>query len=259
MECTFKNARLNYSVCGTEGLALLLLHGFLENQSMWQPLMAALPAEQCVITMDLPGHGKSECLGYIHSMQDMAEAVKAVLYQEDIEEVQLVGHSMGGYVGLAFAKANQKQVKRIALLNSTPLADTEERKEIRLRATEAAQQAYPALVSMSVANLFAPKNHQKLKTQINTVKEEALKTPVQGYIAAQLGMMQREDHSDFWKTATQSRCLILGQEDSLIDWKAHRALFKAYAPVVAIDSGHMSLIEKEEETILQLLKFLKIE
>jgi pimeloyl-ACP methyl ester carboxylesterase len=76
-----------------------------------------------VITIDLLGHGETECLGYIHSMEDNADAVHAVLAELRIRKAILVGHSMGGYVALAFAELYPENVKAL-LLNSTARADS---------------------------------------------------------------------------------------------------------------------------------------
>jgi pimeloyl-ACP methyl ester carboxylesterase len=97
----FKNTSISYSDTG-KGTPIVLLHGFLENQSMWDNYIAILQ-EKRVITIDLLGHGETECLGYVHTMEDNADAVHSVLLELGIRKSILVGHSMGGYVALAFA------------------------------------------------------------------------------------------------------------------------------------------------------------
>jgi len=87
-----------------------------------------------VITIDLLGHGNSECLGYIHSMEDNADMIHEILSELRIRKAIFVGHSMGGYVALAFAELYPETVKGIVLLNSTSRADSEERKLNRDRA-----------------------------------------------------------------------------------------------------------------------------
>jgi pimeloyl-ACP methyl ester carboxylesterase len=70
-----------------------------------------------VITIDLLGHGETECLGYVHTMEDNADAVHSVL-SELAYVNQLVGHSMGGYVALAFAELYPEYVKGVVEFNS---------------------------------------------------------------------------------------------------------------------------------------------
>ena len=113
-----KNTKISYSDIG-KGTALVLLHGFLENSTMWDFYIEAFAKKHRVITIDLLGHGQTECLGYIHTMEDMADAVHAVLHELHIKKAFFTGHSMGGYVALAFAELYADIVKGIVLLNST--------------------------------------------------------------------------------------------------------------------------------------------
>ena len=98
----FKNTKISYTEQG-KGNAVILLHGFLENSTMWKYLVPVLTQKNRVICIDLLGHGQTDCLGYIHSMEDMADAVHHVISELKIRKAILVGHSMGGYVALAFA------------------------------------------------------------------------------------------------------------------------------------------------------------
>src|SRR3970282_1484694 len=99
----YKNTKISYSDTG-KGSAIVLLHGFLENQTMWQNLVPELRQKNRIITIDLLGHGESGCVGYVHSMEDNAEAIRSVLSELRIRKAIFVGHSMGGYVALAFAE-----------------------------------------------------------------------------------------------------------------------------------------------------------
>ena len=134
---------------------MVLLHGFLENKSMWNAFVPELAKKNRVITIDLLGHGETECLGYVHAMEDQADMVYALLLFLKIRKVVLVGHSMGGYIALAFAELFPDNVKGLFLLNSTSRADSEEKKINRDRAIVAVKQNYGAFVSMSIANLFS--------------------------------------------------------------------------------------------------------
>jgi len=97
----FKQGKIRYTDSG-KGRVVVFLHGFLESLEMWR-FYQNLPNYIRKICIDLPGHGKSDNFGYVHSMELMAEGVRAVLKNEGIRKVVVVGHSMGGYVGLAFA------------------------------------------------------------------------------------------------------------------------------------------------------------
>ena len=137
----YKNSRIAFSDVG-KGNAIVLLHGFLENSTMWSNISAELSTKNRVICIDLLGHGNSECIGYVHTMNDMALAVKEVLKLLRLRKYIIIGHSMGGYVSLAFAEKYPKHIKGLCLLNSTAQADTEERKELRSRACKIAKTNY---------------------------------------------------------------------------------------------------------------------
>ena len=133
MRLNFKGTDIFYEDAG-KGSAVVLLHGFLENVTIWNSLKEELLSRYRVITIDLLGHGKTGCLGYVHTMEMMAETVKAVLDELMVRRVSLIGHSMGGYVALAFAEAHPDDVKALVLVNSTTSADSEVKKKNRDRA-----------------------------------------------------------------------------------------------------------------------------
>ncbi|MGB0892059.1 MAG: alpha/beta fold hydrolase, partial [Flavobacteriaceae bacterium] len=134
----YKGANIFYTDQG-KGTAIVLLHGFLENSTMWNNFVANVSKNHRVICIDLLGHGKTECLGYVHTMEDMSDAVEAVLNHLKIRRSIFIGHSMGGYVALAFAEHFPDNVKGLCLLNSTTRTDSEERKKLRSRAILAAK------------------------------------------------------------------------------------------------------------------------
>ena len=105
----YKNAAIFYTDSG-KGPAVVLIHGFLENTTMWNVIAPELSKRNRVITIDLLGHGKSDCMGYTHSMELFAETINAVLKQLRIRKCTLIGHSLGGYVALAFAENNAKKI-----------------------------------------------------------------------------------------------------------------------------------------------------
>ncbi|HJY13326.1 MAG TPA: alpha/beta hydrolase, partial [Flavobacterium sp.] len=188
----YKNTTISYTDSG-EGNVIVLLHGFLENKKMWAAYVTFFSEKYRVITIDLLGHGESDCLGYIHSMEENANAVHEVLDVLKIEKAIILGHSMGGYVGLAFAELYPQHIQKLVLLNSTSKEDSAEKKLNRTRAIKAVKQNYVSFVSLAIANLFSENNRTRLVDEIEKVKEEALKTPLQGIIASLEGMKIRKD------------------------------------------------------------------
>ena len=253
----YKNTKITYSDTG-KGSAIVLLHGFLENQKMWQELVPELRQKHRVITIDLLGHGESGCVGYIHSMEDNAEAVHSVLSKLRIRKAILVGHSMGGYVALAFAELYPAAVKGLVLLNSTSKADSEERKTNRSRAIKAVKKDYIAFVRLSIANLFNPDNRERLVDEIAKVRAEALKTPLQGIVASLEGMKIRKDRETLLRSAAYPSMLILGKKDPVLNYEESlKQIENTDIKIVTFPDGHMSHIENREELKNVLLDFFK--
>ncbi len=253
----YKNTKISFSDTG-KGDAIVLLHGFLENQTMWQDLTPEFIKKHRVITMDLLGHGESGCLGYVHSMEENAAALRAVLSELRIRKAIFVGHSMGGYVALAFAELYPATVKGLVLQNSTSKADSEERKANRDRAIKAVKKEYTTFVRLSIANLFSEENREKMIAEIEKVKLEALKTPLQGIIASLEGMKIRKDREDLLSTATFPMLLILGKKDGVLNYEDNlKQIENTAVKLVTFPDGHMSHIENREELKDVLLGFFK--
>ncbi|MFG6686875.1 alpha/beta fold hydrolase [Mariniflexile sp. HNIBRBA6329] len=253
----YKGIHINYTDIG-KGKPVVLLHGFLENLTMWDAFIPKLSKNNRIICIDLLGHGKTECLGYVHTMGLMAEAVEAVLNYLKIEQATIIGHSMGGYVALAFAEKNPKASKGLCLMNSTALPDTEEKKQNRDRAIDAVKQNYKTFIRIAVNNLFRPKNRIAFADKIKDVINEALKTPLQGIIAALEGMKIREDRQHILQSSNFNKMMIISKKDPVLDYETlikqtkNNNIF-----VVEFPDGHMSHIENESEFLIQIMHFIE--
>ena len=93
---------LHHEISGKGKKPLVLLHGFMENTTIWDEMEAHLSKDFTLIKIDLPGHGKSKIYQEIHTVELMAEKVKEVIDALKLEKINLLGHSLGGYVSLAF-------------------------------------------------------------------------------------------------------------------------------------------------------------
>jgi pimeloyl-ACP methyl ester carboxylesterase len=253
----FKNTAISFSDIG-KGTVVVLLHGFLENKKMWKDLVPSLAEKNRVISIDLLGHGETDCLGYIHSMEENAEIVNAILSHLRIRKAIFIGHSMGGYVALAFAELHLNRVKGLILLNSTALEDSVERKINRDRAIKAVKQNYINFVRMSIANLFSENNRDRLKNEIENVKLEGLKTPLQGIIASLEGMKIRKDRQFILKETDFPKMLILGEKDGVLLYKDNlEQIENTNTELITFPDGHMSHIENKEGLEKVIVGFLK--
>lgn len=240
------------------GKPIVLLHGFLESSNMWTPLIPDLLKTHRVITIDLLGHGLTGCLGYVHSMELMAETVNTVLNHLNIENKTIIGHSMGGYVALAMAEKNPNSMQGLCLMNSTFLPDSEERKMLRTRANLMAQTNFDNLVRMSFTNLFSLKSKETHKQELEIALTEALKTSVQGYMAANEGMKLRTDKTQLFRTLPTKKLLIIGKKDPILDADSVKKQLKGTdVDIVELTEGHMSYIENKEELTYNIMHFIE--
>nr|WP_321233713.1 alpha/beta fold hydrolase [uncultured Psychroserpens sp.] len=243
----YKGIPVFYEDDGT-GKAIILLHGFLENSTMWRSIKPMLLKNHRVVCIDLLGHGQTGCLGYIHSMSAMADAVLAVIDYLKIECFYLIGHSMGGYVALDLAEKSPKSLLGLCLMNSTYQADDEERKMIRKRANEMARHSYESLVRLSFTNLFSEKSRVTYKKEFEGALVEALKTPIQGYMAAQKGMMLRDNKFELFKNLPAKKIIIIGKKDPVVDGtRIIRDIQGTDIVYEELSHGHMSYIENKSE------------
>lgn len=241
-----------------KGNALVLLHGFLESSSMWEPFISALSKKNRVICIDLLGHGKTGCLGYVHTMELMAETVEVILKHLKIRRSTFVGHSMGGYVALAFAEKNPDAIVGLCLMNSTANADSSEKKKNRDRAILAVKQNHKTFIRMAVANLFGPENRTLLSKKIKDTIEDALQTPLQGIIAALEGMKIRENKNALLHSTSFKKMVIVGKNDPVLDYKSLISQIKnTNVEWIEFSGGHMSHIENKDEFLRDIMHFIE--
>ncbi|PIE48953.1 MAG: alpha/beta hydrolase [Flavobacteriales bacterium] len=257
MKFNYKNSTVHYTDTGT-GTAILLLHGFLEDYTIWKEIAEKLSKNNRIITIDLLGHGKTGNIGYIHTMENQADMVFTLLKSLKLQKVILIGHSMGGYVSLAFADKYTHSVKGICLLNSTPFSDSEEKKEIRNRAIEVVKNDKTGFLTESIPNLFSEGHRELYKKDIQKLINTARKMEKQGIVNALEGMKIRPDYSSFFKEAQFRKSIIIGREDTVLNLKN---LIKTYKGtdvyLIMLKGGHMSYLEDREKCILALESFVK--
>jgi len=253
----YKNIKVHYTESG-KGPTLVLLHGFLENSTMWQNLEQILNPKFRVICVDLLGHGKTENIGYIHTMNQMAKVVKAILEEINIRRCFLIGHSMGGYVALAFADLYPDFIKGLVLLNSTARGDSLQKQTFRDRAIAVVKENYKSFVRNSIPMLFRSKCRKLYRAQIAEVKKQALLTSKQGAIAALEGMKIREDREVLLHFGPYPKMMILGKKDPVLAYEdLIDQTLGTNTEVIELENGHMSLIEDKELAEQAILKFLK--
>jgi len=167
-----------------------------------------------------------------------------------------VGHSMGGYISLAFVEKYSEKVTKLVLINSTPLADSEEGKRNRDRALKIMDQTPKAYISMAIGNLFAEESRDKFPEEIENQKAQAYTFPVEGIKAAIRGMRDRKDRTEVMKNFPRAKFVLLAEDDPIMPISENTQLAKETNTIVKIVSGgHMSSIEKRAE-VREFLHFV---
>ena len=260
MKYNYKKVDISYRETGTGSKTVVLVHGFLENQKMWDGVIEELKDTHRVFTLDLLGHGKSDGLCDIHTMEQQAMLINDLMQRHKILKTTLIGHSMGGYISLAFAEMFPEKLAGLGLLNSHLFADNEEKQDARERAVKTVKSHYEAYVKAAIPSFFAPDNREKYRKEIERLVDKALKMTPENIIAALRGMKLRKDRSDlFCKRQDYYKLWITGKKDPLIDLEKIRDLAAncKETDYIELGEGHMSYVENKDEMPAVIKRFLQ--
>ena len=256
---SFKGQSVIYRDAG-QGACIVFLHGYLESGDIWNGFAGRFQEKYRVIVPDLPGHGRSGIFGKTHSMEEMAGSVMEILKAEMLKKIFLVGHSMGGYVTMAFAELFPEHLAGYSLFHSTCFADTEEKRKNRRREVSLVLCGKKRqIVNVNIPKSFANDQVERLKPEVERAKKIALANPDEGIVAILNGMIQRPDRTHVLQDSSLPLLLIGGMKDNYIpaDVFDKLALLSPHASAVKLGaSGHMGFIEepaKSAEAILSMI------
>ena len=239
---------------------VVLLHGYLESLRVWDDFVGLLTDKVRVVAIDIPGHGRSSNIAPVHTMELMADVVAGVLDALQIDKVTLVGHSMGGYISLAFCAAYAERLEGLVLLSSSPNPDTELKRENRRREialVKAGKKDMLARVAPEAG--FAEMNRDSLRRYINNLVEQVHITDDEGIVALLGGMIERKDQNEMLRNSRVRQLFIMGTHDGYIPVEAAQEFIakNPQAKVAWLDkSGHMGFIEEPEACATALLEFV---
>lgn len=255
----YKREKIAFSDQG-KGRVVVLLHGFLGSKELWGSIPQDLARSYRVIAIDLPGHGNTPCLGYAHSMDLMAKCVKAVLDSLKLKRYVIIGHSMGGYVGLAFADLFPDHLRGLCLFHSTAYADTDDKKQDRLRAINLVKASKNVFTKNTIHNLFAAKNFKYLKEEMAFATKIARHTTKQGIIAALHGMKDRPRRDLILGLVEYPIMMVIGEQDNVLPYKQlleQSELIKNKTLLYLEHDGHMGFLESPKVSQKALRAFLR--
>ncbi len=242
------------------GHAVVLIHGYPFNRSLWTEQTEALTSRFRVVTPDLRGFGESDSSEGPVTMNRMAQDVAKLMDQLGIEQAVIGGLSMGGYVALAFVKQFPSRVKALVLADTRAQADTEEGKQTRhQQAEKALSEGMAGIADAMLPKLLTPDTVSKRPEVVKRVRDMMLKTKPQGAASALLGMAERDDQSEFISTIRVPTMILVGREDALTPLADSEKMQSKIAPsrlVVIENAGHVSNLEQTEQFNFALIRFL---
>lgn len=246
-------SELSIKIQGTGSSAVLFVHGFLENQSMWDNVISEFKSDFVSITVDLPGHGESkDWMNY--SIKEVAESIANYLKTNEVKLKAIIGHSLGGYVGLELKKLMSCQ---LILLHSNFWADNEHKKKDRDRVIDLVQTKKNQFIQEAIPNLFFKENVKDLEAEIYMVVKEAQNTTLQGVIEATKAMRDRPANYD---VLMPDDVIIHGDQDPIIATSVlekELEKLKANPIIYTLDEcGHMSTWEQPEALNITLNSIL---
>jgi len=250
----FKNKKIFYRLEG-KGKPVLLVHGFAEDGKVWNKQVEVLKEKNLLIIPDLPGSGSSEMLDEKTSIEDYAEVVKALADEtilinkvESNGTFSIIGHSMGGYITLAFAEMYPHLLNSFGLFHSSAFADSEEKKTTRKKGIAFIQKnGTEPFIKTSVPNLFSEETKKEKPELVSQLFNIAKTISPQALIQYSNAMIARPDRTFVLKGSSKPVLLIAGKNDSAVPLPASLEQM-SMAPIsvthILQHSAHMGMWEE---------------
>lgn len=263
----FRNKKIFYRAEG-RGKPIVLIHGFAENSDIWAYQFEKLAEKYYVIAPDLPGSGYSEMLEGAPGIEDYAEAIKAIVDLEitskngqvgEGDSFTAIGHSMGGYIVLAFAEKYAQLLNAFGLFHSTAYADDDAKKEVRRKGIEFIKNnGVSAFAKCTTPNLFSEKTKKEKPHLVEELIKLSGNFSADALIQYYEAMIKRPDRVSVLKSFRRPVLFLIGQEDNAVPLRA--SLEQCHLPAVSHinilkNSGHIGMWEEKEKSTTLLLDF----
>ncbi len=241
---------LSYTSTGT-GDTIVLIHGFGEDSRIWKQQVAYLKQSYHLLIPDLPGTGDSAIGNSELSMESMAAIIKQMLDEEKIEQCIILGHSMGGYVTLAFAENYPERLRAFGLIHSTAYADSNEKIEARQKSIGFIREhGASEFMKTTIPNLFSKRFNEEQKPIVDELIEQGNQFTAETLIAYYTAMINRPNRSHILQKATVPVFFFIGEEDKAVN--PADALEQTALPAVCMVKlipgiAHMGMLEATDE------------
>lgn len=241
MKADINGTHIGYEVLGNTGLPLVLIHGFGLDRSIWRKMVFEYMPDQFVILPDVRGHGESDAPSGPYSMNQLADDLAGLLHILNVDKVIVCGHSMGGYISLAFAERYSQQLAGLGLITSRAEADSAGKRKSRYDLVERIR----GRGAIELAESLAPRL-SKDETIIRETYDKIRQTSPMGLIGASQAMAERPDRHDLLKKITVPALVVASEEDQIVDLEDAKEMASLFpnAEFLAIpEAGHMPMWE----------------
>lgn len=249
---------MHYTTTG-DGQPIVLIHGFGEDSRIWEAQVNGLKHMAKIIVPDLPGTGKTPPESIL-TMETMADGIALVLDREKIKKAFVIGHSMGGYISLAFAEKYPERLLGFGLVHSTAYADTEQKKTARRKSMEFIRQhGSAAYLNSSTPNLFAAANRVVMDNIVQQVASSNGYILPKSLISFLDAMLTRNDKTLILSNSRVPVLFIVGKEDQAVPFTD--TMQQVHLPELSYihilhQSGHMGMLEETEKCTAALEQFV---
>ena len=257
---SYLNKEFHYYEYGS-GQPVVLVHGFAEDSGIWNDQIEFLQKKFRLLVPDLPGSGASPHNDQLRTIEDFAEITRVILDEEQIKESVLIGHSMGGYIALAFAAKYGHQLRGLGLFHSTAYADSEEKKAARRKSIAFIREhGAPEFIKSTLPNLFSAGFNENHSSSVNELIRKYSNFNPAALIAYYEAMIMRPDRKIVLKELGKPVLFIIGEEDKAVS--PEDSLEQTHIPDIAFihllkKTAHMGLIENPSLTSHWLESFIE--
>jgi pimeloyl-ACP methyl ester carboxylesterase len=255
------NHSLSYFIAGKGNQPIILIHGFGEDSRIWKHQIDYLQNDYRLLIPDLPGTGQSAIGNNELSMESMAAIIRQMMDTEKIDQCIMLGHSMGGYVTLAFAELYPERLTAFGLIHSTAYADNEEKKAARQKSISFIKEHSAAeFMKTTIPNLFSQRFNTEQKEQVDELIEQGNQFTAEALIAYYTAMINRPNRSHVLQNTTVPVLFFIGEEDKAVnpaDALAQTALPTVCMAKLVPGIAHMGMLEATTELNLAIREFCK--
>ena len=249
----------SYSENG-KGETVVFLHGFVEDKSIWDNCISQLSKNFNCIALDLPGSDSTPMDRNYHNLEEVADDINDFLETKEIAKITLLGHSLGGYLALAFGKKYPNKLNGLGLIHSNTVADNDEKKNVRKRLAQALiERGSSDFLKSFFISLTSRKNYARCEDQIEKMNNIGLNLKAEDLAKWSLLMMDRPGSEEFVESLNIPLLFLFGDDDSFYPYNEGIEIAvkcNQFQLSLIRNCGHAGFIEQTEEFNSEIEKYL---